>query len=102
MAGTGVTCNSLHPGSIRTELTRHLEGGLSDWVRSVIAVLASPFLMTADDGALTQLYLATSPEVAGVTGEYYTPTATKGRASEYGRNETLAKLLWDESERLTR
>ena len=97
-----MTCNSLHPGSIRTELTRHVEGGLSDWMLSVVGVLATPFLMNANDGALTQLYLATSADVAGVTGEYFTPTATKGRAGGYGRNETLAKVLWEESERLTR
>jgi NAD(P)-dependent dehydrogenase (short-subunit alcohol dehydrogenase family) len=102
MEGTGVTCNSLHPGSIRTELTRHVEKSMSDMAVAIGEVLTVPFLMNPDDGALTQLYVATAPELAGVSGEYFTPTAAKGRATARGRNATLAKLLWEESERLTR
>ena len=102
MKDSGVTCNSLHPGSIRTELTRHIEKSMAASVLAVGEMLSTPILMNADDGALTQLYVATAPELAGVSGEYFTPTATKGLAAPRGRDVALAKLLWEESERLTR
>lgn len=56
LAGSGVTANCLHPGAIDTKLMRDsfkLEGA------------------SVEQGAQTPIYLATSPEVAGITGKYY-------------------------------
>lgn len=107
MAGTGVTCNSLHPGCIKTEINRHIAASVKGHVtEGLFAALnlfvTTPLFLNADDGALTQLYVATSPQLAGVSGEYFIPTASKGRPSALARNETLARRLWEESERLTR
>ena len=97
MTGTGVTCNSLHPGSIRTELSRHVEEdlkkSLSARFMSFLEVLVTPFLMNSDDGALTQLYVATAHELEGVTGRYYTPTGRFILLVSYSLTYQLIKSL---------
>jgi hypothetical protein len=49
-----------------------------------------------------QLYVATSPKVEGVSGEYFVPIAIMTKASSQGTNATLGEILWEESERLTK
>ena len=101
MTNTGVTCNSLHPGSVRTELSRHVEGdlqkSLSAGFMSFLELLATPFLLNSDDGALTQLYVATAHQLEGVTGRYYTPTGryvpSIPRTFSYPRIHSLINLL---------
>ena len=60
--------------------------------------------MSVDNGASTQLYAATSPKMEGVTGRYFVPIALDRteKSNPHGRNVTLAKLLWEESERIVR
>ena len=79
----GVTCNSLHPGSIKTELTRHIADSVAgkaimNGIMKIVDTLVIPLFLNAEDGALTTLYVATSPKLANVSGEYFLPTATKG------------------------
>src|SRR5712691_4851798 len=63
LEGTGVTVNACHPGVIRTNLGI---GGASMVVRFVKMFLKSP-----EKGAETPIYLATSPEVEGISGKYF-------------------------------
>jgi len=63
LEGTGVTVNACHPGVIRTNLGM---GGSSVVVRFVKMFLKSP-----ERGAETPIYLATSPEVEGISGKYF-------------------------------
>ena len=58
--------------------------------------------MSVDNGALTQLYAATSPKLEGVTGRFYVPIGLDRTeaGNPHGRNGTLAKLLWEQSERI--
>ena len=60
--------------------------------------------MSVDNGALTQLYAATSPKLDGVTGRLFVPIALDRteKGNPHGLNVTLAKLLWEESERIVR
>jgi hypothetical protein len=51
---------------------------------------------------ILQLYVATSPKLAGVSGKYFVPIAVETMPSFLAQNETLQKLLWDESEKLIR
>mmetsp|Transcript_11729 Transcript_11729/g.11362 ORF Transcript_11729/g.11362 Transcript_11729/m.11362 type:complete len:345 (+) Transcript_11729:131-1165(+) len=106
--GTGVTSNSLHPGAIKTELVRHIEQSILEG-SSVVKYVYDSFqsyleLLSLDPngGALTQLYVATSPKVEGVSGEYFVPIAIMTKASSQGTNATLGEMLWEESERLTK
>jgi len=67
LAGTGVTANCLHPGFVATGLGQRDNHWLGFMVRLAMALRAEP----AEKGAETIVYLASSPEAAGVTGEYF-------------------------------
>jgi len=54
-----------------------------------------PFFRTAEQGAATAIYLASSPAVEGVSGKYFVDC----RAASY--DENLARRLWDASARLS-
>jgi len=93
--------NVLHTGFVATELMRHmteLYGSAAAWLSKVATVFAK----SPEDGALTQLYLATSPDVEeqNIRGQYYVPTAKHSTTSRFGRDEELAAKLWEFSERL--
>ena len=85
LQGTGVTVNALHPGAVSTKLLHagfRASGG------------ASPA-----DGARTAVYLASSPDVAAVTGGYYADERpTTSSAASYDR--ALQTAFWEASERL--
>src|SRR5215469_13211259 len=66
LAGTGVTANCLHPGFVATRFGAE-NGGLFALVLS----LAKNFALSPEQGAETLVYLASSPEVAGVSGQYF-------------------------------
>ena len=95
--GTGVTVNALHPGFVRSEFGRGGDlGGIYGWG---IKYLASPFAISPEKGALTSIYLASSPEVEGVSGGYFykcKPTAP----STVAQDDDAASRLWDASEKL--
>ena len=64
----GVTVNAVHPGFVATRLARDGDGGpLGD----AVMTLAKPFARTPEKGARTAIRVATAPELAGVTGEYF-------------------------------
>jgi len=91
LAGTGVTVNCLHPGVIGTKLFRNL---------GIINTLAGIFLSSPEKGAETSVYLASSPEVEGVTGKYFdNKRAVPSSSASY--NEADAKRLWQISAELT-
>jgi NAD(P)-dependent dehydrogenase (short-subunit alcohol dehydrogenase family) len=97
LAGTGVTVNALHPGFVRSEFGRGGDlGGIYGWG---IKYLASPFAISPEKGALTSIYLASSPDVDGVSGGYFykcKPTAP----SVVAQDDDAASRLWDASEKL--
>src|SRR5258708_2077213 len=66
LAGTGVTANCLHPGFVATRFGDESGGLLHLGLR-----VAKRFALSPQQGAATLVYLASSPEVAGVTGEYF-------------------------------
>jgi NAD(P)-dependent dehydrogenase (short-subunit alcohol dehydrogenase family) len=103
--GTGLTSNAVHPGVVVTDSARHVERELQKdpvmpYVLPFLKSLFNIFAMNADDGALTQLYVATSPKLKGVTGKYYVPIATEGDPAPIAKNLTLQERLWEESEKL--
>jgi hypothetical protein len=63
-------------------------------------MLASQFMMSPEDGAKTQIYLASSAEVDGVTGKFFEKSKPK-RSSESSYDEALARRLWDLSAKTT-
>ncbi len=82
-----LTANSLHPGVVGTKLLTQGFG-----MRGGPDSLA--------EGAETSVYLAASPEVANVTGRYFS-RSRETRMSDEARDETLREALWKKSEELT-
>jgi NAD(P)-dependent dehydrogenase (short-subunit alcohol dehydrogenase family) len=93
-AGTGVTANSLHPGFVATRFGDESGGLLSYGVR-----MAKLFAISPEKGAETIVYLASSPEVAQVSGGYFYECrpATPSREAQ---DDAAAGRLWRESARL--
>lgn len=94
LAGTKVTANCLHPGVIASGFG-HTYGGLF----SFILTLGRPFLASTEDGAKTQVHLCSSPDVEGITGEYWDKCKI-ARPTRAAQNEGDAKRLWELSEDL--
>jgi NAD(P)-dependent dehydrogenase (short-subunit alcohol dehydrogenase family) len=91
-----VTVNAVHPGPVRSNfgMDGDLHGAMGFGMR-----LVRPFEISPKRGAKTSLHLATSPAVAGRTGEYWV-RSKRGHMSRQARNDEAAAHLWDESERL--
>jgi retinol dehydrogenase-14 len=92
LAGTGVTANSLHPGSVATNIW----SGAPTWAKPIITVLLRPFFISAEKGGRHIVQLAADPSLAGVTGKYF-ETGRMIDPAPLGRDEALAKRLWDVS-----
>jgi len=93
LEGTRVTVNAVHPGVVRTRWGD--EGG----ALAIGIKLARPFMISPEKGAETVLYLASSPDVEGITGKFWTKKHEKPSSKEsYDENE--ARLLWITSAKL--
>jgi NAD(P)-dependent dehydrogenase (short-subunit alcohol dehydrogenase family) len=93
---TGVTANALHPGLVRTGLgTKHIFRLFIPFVWLGLRMAMSP-----EEGAMTSLLLASSPELEGVSGKYFS-TGKEVRTSRRSYNKAEAERLWDLSEDLT-
>jgi NAD(P)-dependent dehydrogenase (short-subunit alcohol dehydrogenase family) len=91
----GRTANTLHPGVIATKLSRSM-GALS---RVALAIAAPLVLKDEAQGAATQVFLATHPSVAGVTGQYFSHSQ-RAEPEPIANDAALAARLWQESERI--
>jgi len=94
LQGTRVTVNALHPGGVRSQL-----GAQNTWYAGRILALVKPFLRTAEKGAETSVYLATSDEVTTTSGEYFCDCKPK-KTNRSARDREQARRLWELSERL--
>jgi NAD(P)-dependent dehydrogenase (short-subunit alcohol dehydrogenase family) len=94
--GDAVSVNAAHPGPVRSSFG--MDGDLHGFMGFGIR-LARPFEISPKRGAKTSLYLATSPNVAGKTGQYWV-RSKPGHMSRRARDDEAATRLWDESERL--
>jgi retinol dehydrogenase 14 len=96
LEGTGVSANCLHPGAgIRTNFGSGVSGVLGFTVRALKPLMKSP-----EKGAETSIYLASSPEVEGLSSRYFAKKAG-ARSSVVSHDERLARRLWEVSEDLT-
>ena len=100
LEGTGVTANSLHPGVIRSGFG-HNNSGIWGALFGVFHAVARPFLLTPEQGAQTSIYLASSPDVEGVTGKYFAKSK-QTPSSDRSHDTDLAQRLWQVSEELTK
>jgi retinol dehydrogenase-12 len=96
LQGTGVTANALHPGLVASRFAVN-----NGWLGGVLRGLIWAFGIRPEQGARTLIYLASSPEVEGVTGEYFQNEKVR-ESSPASHDEEAARRLWDISESLTR
>ncbi|MDR0139055.1 SDR family oxidoreductase [Metabacillus idriensis] len=94
LQGTGVTVNALHPGAVATSLGVNRQTGFG---KGVYALL-KPFFLTPEQGAQTAIYLAESPEVEHVTGQYFYKRKIE-LPTERARDMDLAAKFWEWSEK---
>ena len=88
LQGTRVTVNAVHPGWVGTGL-----GGNNGWLGKVITTLQKPFARSPAKGAETSIYVALSPELERVNGNYYYD-CREHKPSRAGRDDEAARRLW--------
>jgi len=95
LAGSGVSVNSMEPGMTATDFGREYTG-----FKGFMNRAWRPFMVTPEQAAETAIYLATSPEVADLSGQHFVKSrAVKSSKASYDHN--VARRLWDVSARLT-
>lgn len=96
LSGTNVTVNALHPGVVKTDIG-HKQ---THWYASLFWRLSSGLRgISLEQGAATSIYLASSPDVKNITGQYFDKCKPK-QASKLALDKKLGKELWKKSEEL--
>lgn len=104
LAGTGVTANCCHPGAVRSEFA-----GADDThgFERIGMTVVRPFLISPAQGAKVVTYLASSPDVEGITGAYFVggyralfAAPAQHTPSKFSRDPANGRRLWEISEQL--
>ena len=95
LEGSGVTATCFHPGGVNTNFAGDARGLIG-----AVMSLGKRFMLTPAQGADTLIYLASSPEVAGKTGGYWTKRRLI-QPSAAARDPLAARRLWEVSARLS-
>jgi retinol dehydrogenase-14 len=92
LEGTGVTATSVHPGVVRTSF------GAEDqaWFFTAISRVVRPLLKTPAQGAQASIYLAASPDMEGVTGQFFANRKPK-TANKVADDPDMTARLWQVS-----
>lgn len=91
LEGTGVTANCVHPGAVRTGL-----GTQNGWFGKLLTKLVGPFFRSPAQGAATSLHVATSPQLEGVSGKYFSDKKEK-TPKPWAQDDQAAQRLWEVS-----
>jgi NAD(P)-dependent dehydrogenase (short-subunit alcohol dehydrogenase family) len=91
LEGSGVSANCLHPGFVATNFGKS-NGGFFKPVFALLQMMA----LTPEKGAQTSIYLASSPDVEGVTGKYY-QNCREIPSSALSYQREAARKLWQVS-----
>jgi NAD(P)-dependent dehydrogenase (short-subunit alcohol dehydrogenase family) len=94
LEGSGVTANCLHPGFVGSNFARN-----NGAIAGLVMTLLKPFARSPEKGAETAVYLSSSPEVDGVSGEYFVDCKV-AQPKDFARNDDDASRLWKVSERM--
>ncbi len=95
LEGSGVTANALHPGGVNSGFGKNNGGVMKLAMRAV-----NRFQLTSEQGARTSIFLASSPEIEGVSGQYFVD-CTPAYSSADSYDTAAQKRLWEVSEELT-
>ncbi|MCS6967751.1 MAG: SDR family oxidoreductase [Cytophagales bacterium] len=94
--GKNIFANSLHPGAVNTGFAGNTPGWFAWLFR-----LSKPFLLSEEEGAETSIYLATSPEVRGISGGYFYKKRMRRHLIPTATDPEIARRLWEISQSLT-
>lgn len=94
--GTGVTANSLHPGFVGT---RFGQNNATNFFMKALARTIMTFGISPEEGAKTIIHLASSPDVATISGEYFYKCKV-AEPSLAAQDDDAAKRLWDVSAKI--
>jgi NAD(P)-dependent dehydrogenase (short-subunit alcohol dehydrogenase family) len=97
LKGTGVTSNSVHPGTVNTNIW----SGAPVYAKLVVNLILKRFFISAEKGGDTIVQLAADPALDGVTGKYFENKRPVMPAA-VAQDENLARRLWDVSAQLVR
>jgi retinol dehydrogenase 12 len=89
LVGTRVTANAVHPGIVRTRMMLRAPGAFR-----LMSYLSLPFSTSPARGARTSVHLASSPELAGVSGQYFTRAGRREARNVFDTARNRA-LLWE-------
>jgi NAD(P)-dependent dehydrogenase (short-subunit alcohol dehydrogenase family) len=93
---TGVTVNAVHPGFVASDFGRDGDAGK---LAGLVMPLLRPFALRPQQGAQTQIYVASAPELTGITGGYWAKSAP-ATPSAAAQDDAAAARLWEVSEQL--
>jgi NAD(P)-dependent dehydrogenase (short-subunit alcohol dehydrogenase family) len=96
LTGTTVTANAVHPGFVATRFARDGDTGA---LGAVVMPLLRPFALSPAQGAQTTVYVASAPELEGITGGYWVKSAP-ATPSAAAQDDDAAARLWAVSEQL--
>ncbi len=96
LEGSGVMVNALHPGGVATNIFSTDFSIFGPLIKGIVSL----FTLTPEQGADNTIYLASAPEVEGVTGKYFVKREAVA-SSALSNDKELAKRLWEVSEKLT-
>ncbi|XP_066551815.1 dehydrogenase/reductase SDR family member 13-like [Amia ocellicauda] len=96
LQGTNVTCYSLHPGIVKTEMGRNF----NPWIKAAFEPIGRLFAVDAEAGAQTTLHCALQESIEPLSGRYFSNCAVQEVGAK-ARDDAVAKKLWEVSERLT-
>jgi len=94
--GLGVTSNAVHPGNVRSRITRN-NALLNFLHRSSVARV---FILTEEAGAKTPIYVATASELEGVSGKYFVKSSKEARPNPVCQDAAEGRRLWEVSRQL--
>jgi retinol dehydrogenase-14 len=95
LGGTGATANCLHPGAVATSIW----AGAPAVAKPILSIAKKFFMISPAEGGATLTYLATSPQVEGLSGGYYEKNRLKAPA-ELAQDDAVARRLVETSRRL--
>ena len=95
LEGTGVTANCLHPGVVATSIFP----ADAPWYFKLAVGAMKPFMLSAKRGAEVSLYLATSPDVASVTGQYFVKSKVAD-SNPLSRDPQVIADIWQWTEKM--
>lgn len=96
---TNVTYNIAHPGASGTDFGQSVKKG---FIVDMIYKLALRFTLTPAEGAASEIYLASSSDVQGVTGKYYSPKCIEDKVNERYYSKENEQKIWDYCMKVTK